>query len=95
MWFKIATAVSQPIYLLRQSMPYIEFMQWGAFFDLERENYTQTDVNIAQLAVNVHNNMYKSKMKLSDVLPSSIKKAPQTQNQISGKLKALAQIINR
>lgn len=77
-------------------MPYIEFMQWGAHFDLDREAYSQTDVNIAQIAMGVHNHLYKSKIKISDVLPVSKSKVKkQTQNQITNKLKALAKIYNR
>jgi len=76
-------------------MPYREFLQWGAFFEIERERYSQTDVNIAQIAVGVHNHLYKSKINIKDVLPHSTKKEPQTQDQISGKLRALAKIYNR
>lgn len=76
-------------------MPHVEFLKWGAYFELEREDYSQTDVNIAQIAVAIHNQMYKSKISINDVLPHKKKVINQTQQQISGKLKALANIINR
>ena len=95
MWFKIASAIGQPVYSIKDSMPHQEFLQWGAFFEIERERYSQTDVNIAQIAVAVHNHLYTSKIKIEDVLPQSRIKKPQTQSQISGKLKALANIYNR
>ena len=95
MWFKIASAIGQPVYSIKDSMPHQEFLQWGAFFEIERERYSQTDANIAQIAVAVHNHLYTSKIKIEDVLPQSRIKKPQTQSQISGKLKALANIYNR
>jgi hypothetical protein len=95
LWHKIATALSQPVYTIRDSMPYKEFLDWGAYFELEREDYSQTDVNIAQLSCLVHNYLCKSKIKIQDLLPTSKKREKKTPAEVSVDIKNLFKIINR
>ena len=72
--FKIAETLGKTVAELKQTLTYKEFCEWGAYFSVERANYSQTDVNIAQMALLMNNYLCRSKIKLKDVLPQARKK---------------------
>lgn len=72
-------------------MPYKEFKEWAAYFSVERANYSQTDVNIAQLVV------MKSggKIKLNDILPKAkFSNKKQKPDEIMAGFKMINSVIN-
>ena len=69
MWFKVANTVRDgTVYELKQRMHINEFLKWCAFFELEKYNYTQTDINIAQLC-NMFANSKGYKSNITEFLP--------------------------
>ena len=77
-------------------MPYSEFNLWQAYFYVERANYSQTDINIAQLCSMFANaNFIKANTKMTDYLPELRQnKKKDTQKELSVKLKTLSNMVN-
>ena len=78
---------------MKEKISILEFRNWGAFFELEVEEYSYTDVNIARIACNIHNYLFKSNIQMTDVLP--FEKNPMTQEEGCTKLKMLFNTLKR
>ncbi len=74
-------------------MPIVRFNEWGAYFDIERTNYTQMEVNIARIARDLHNKTYTNKVELGDFLELKKTAKQDSQKEISIKLKTLNNMI--
>ena len=75
-------------------MPYREFIEWGCYIEDENCSYSQTDVNLASIAVHVNNFLSKKKIKISDILPKAITKK-QSKKEFKTNLKMIVGAINR
>lgn len=49
-------------------MPYSEYKERGAYYAVEAQNPSQTDVNIARLVMDFHNANFKDRIKFEDVM---------------------------
>ena len=87
MWFKVASNLkSGTVYELKQRMHIGEFLNWCAFFELEKYNYTQTDINTAQLC-NMFANSKGYKSEITEFLPTEPRaKEPVSQDDFDNKM---------
>lgn len=71
-----------------------EFYDWAAYFSVERANYSQTDINIAQIAHMVFSKNYKGKSSVYDYLPH-LKKEKQSAQSIGNTFLSIGKSLQK
>ena len=64
LWHKISDNMGIPVFVLKDTMPYSEYRERGAYYAIQEQNYSQTDINIARLSMDYRNVNYKEKISI-------------------------------
>ena len=70
-----------PVFVLKDTMPYSEYRERGAYYAIQEQNDSQTDINIARLSMDYRNVNYKEKISIKETL--GIEPVSTTDKQVS------------